>query len=127
MANIVYPVYRFVGYMERDYIYYASSTRRADEFVSAYNRLHLGRNNGAYLATSRPLPEGKRENTYRGWTIDWEYGYFTAVHDNYDAEYVGPEDGWVDNGLRASARTLADLLMEIDEHDETKRTEAAHA
>jgi hypothetical protein len=59
--------------------------------------------------------------TYRGWTIsydpppipirdfDWR-----ATGPNYDASYEGPEDGWVDNGEKAEARTRELLLIEID-------------
>lgn len=53
-------------------------------------------------------------NTYRGWDITWDYGYFTATSPNYDASYEGPEDGWVDNGQRVSARTREDLIIEVD-------------
>ena len=51
---------------------------------------------------------------YRGWVIDWNYGQYTATSPDYDASYEGPEDGWVDNGLRTSARTLPDLYVEVD-------------
>ena len=59
--------------------------------------------------------------TYRGWTIhydpppipvrsfDW-----SATHPDYDAEYLGEEDGWQDNGLKASAGTFEELCAEID-------------
>lgn len=53
-------------------------------------------------------------NAYRGWDITWDYGYFTATSPNYDASYEGPEDGWVDNGQRVSARTREDLFIEVD-------------
>jgi hypothetical protein len=59
---------------------------------------------------------------YRGWYIDWNYGYFNATGPDYDASYEGPEDGWVDNGHRVSARTLSELYEEVDaflaEHDQ---------
>ena len=60
-------------------------------------------------------------DNYRGWTIsydpppipirdfDWQ-----ATGPNYDASYEGPEDGWVDNGEKAEARTRELLLVEID-------------
>jgi hypothetical protein len=51
---------------------------------------------------------------YRGWSIDWGYGQYTATGPDYDASYEGPEDGWVDNGHRVSARTLPDLCAEVD-------------
>src|SRR5687767_12736101 len=41
--------------------------------------------------------------SYRGWAVSFEYGYYWATSPNYDASYEGPEDGWVDNGLRVSA------------------------
>jgi len=52
--------------------------------------------------------------TYRGWSIDWEYGQFAATGPNYDASYEGHEDGWVDNGERVFARTIDDLKAEVD-------------
>lgn len=53
-------------------------------------------------------------STYKGWTITWDYGQFWAISPDYDASYEGPEEGWVDNGLRTSAKTLLDLYYEID-------------
>jgi hypothetical protein len=59
--------------------------------------------------------------TYRGWTIhydpppiptrafDWH-----AVHPDYDAEWLGEEDGWQDNGLKACASSYEALCAEID-------------
>jgi hypothetical protein len=52
---------------------------------------------------------------YRGWEISWDYGCYTATSPDYDASWEGEEDGWVDNGLRTSARTLPDLYLEVDE------------
>lgn len=52
--------------------------------------------------------------TYKGWTIDFEYGYYVGLGPDYDASYEGPEDGWVDNGHRCWGRTINDLKMEID-------------
>ena len=52
------------------------------------------------------------------WKISWEYGYYWAVHDNYDASWEGEEDGWVDNGLRVCGRTIPDLVSEIEEKEE---------
>lgn len=53
--------------------------------------------------------------SYRGWSIDRNYiGEFEAVSPDYDASYEGPEDGWVDNGLRTTARTLDGLKAEVD-------------
>jgi hypothetical protein len=47
------------------------------------------------------------------WKLSFEYGDYYAVHDNYDASWEGEEDGWVDNGLQTSARTIEDLELEI--------------
>lgn len=51
---------------------------------------------------------------YRGWSISWDYGEYCATGPNYDASWEGPEDGWVDNGERVFAKTLADLRAEVD-------------
>jgi hypothetical protein len=53
--------------------------------------------------------------SYRGWAITWNYGYYTAISPNYDASWEGDEDGWVDNGEKCSERTLEDLYASIDE------------
>ena len=53
-------------------------------------------------------------DTYRGWTVTWEYGQYQAVHPDYDASWEGPEDGWVDNGLRVFANSIAALEAEVD-------------
>jgi len=108
-----YPVYRFNGYFRREYIYYGSNESQAFNFVLAYNSLET-RKNGAYLATSRPLPADAKLNHYKGWTISFDYGYWNAVHDDYDAEWKGEEDGWVDNGRKLSERTFDDLLLVIE-------------
>lgn len=52
------------------------------------------------------------------WTFDFEYGYHTATHDNYDASYEGPEDGWVDNGHQLFAKDRSDLAIEITVFEE---------
>lgn len=54
------------------------------------------------------------EERFPDWKISWEYGYYNAVHDNYDASWEGEEDGWVDNGLRVTARDLEGLVEEIE-------------
>lgn len=66
-------------------------------------------------------PFAPKPDTYRGWTIhydpppipirdfDWR-----ATGPNYDASWEGEEDGWVDNGEKAEARTRELLLIEID-------------
>ena len=51
---------------------------------------------------------------YRGWSISWDYGEYSATGPNYDASWEGEEDGWVDNGERVFARTLPDLYVEVD-------------
>jgi hypothetical protein len=56
----------------------------------------------------------RKPETYRGWAISWEYGYFYATSPDYDASWEGEEDGWVDNGLRVSGRTVDDLHTEVD-------------
>lgn len=61
-------------------------------------------------ATTKPVTP----DTYRGWDISWDYGWYSAIGPNYDASYEGPEDGWVDNGERVYARTRDDLILEID-------------
>lgn len=55
-----------------------------------------------------------RADTYRGWTITWDYGRFTATGPNYDASWEGEEDGFVDNGEKVDARNRPDLIEEID-------------
>jgi len=57
-------------------------------------------------------------DTYRGWSISFEYGYFNATGPNYDASYEGPEDGWVSNGESVTARTREGLIEEIDAYIE---------
>lgn len=49
--------------------------------------------------------------------LSFEYGQWTVTHINYDAEYCGPEDGWVDNGLLCTARTLEELAEECIEKE----------
>lgn len=58
------------------------------------------------------------ETQFPRWTVDFEYGYYTAIHDNYDASWEGEEDGWVDNGLKVTARTVGGLLDEIKAKEE---------
>jgi len=57
-------------------------------------------------------------DTYRGWEVTWEYGQYWATHPDYDASWEGEEDGWVDNGLRVSARTMPFLEAEVDAKEE---------
>jgi hypothetical protein len=52
---------------------------------------------------------------YPGWKyVTFEYGYWTATHENFDASWEGEEDGYVGNGWRAEARTLKGLAEEIE-------------
>ena len=62
-----------------------------------------------------PAPDSPAPETYRGWAVTWDYGYFTATSPDYDASWEGEEDGWVDNGLRRQGRTMDDLHAEVDE------------
>lgn len=55
-------------------------------------------------------------DTYRGWSITFDYGYFNATGPNYDASWEGEEDGWVSNGEQVSARTRDDLIEMIDDY-----------
>jgi hypothetical protein len=57
---------------------------------------------------------GPASNTYRGWTITWDYVEFSATSPNYDASYEGPEDGWIDNGQRVFGKTHEDVCAEVD-------------
>ena len=51
---------------------------------------------------------------YPRWTVEWGYGSWHAIHDNYDASYEGPEDGWVSNGLDVWGSDFDELAEEID-------------
>lgn len=52
-----------------------------------------------------------------GWTIDYSADgqCFTATHEDFDASYKGPEDGWIGNGLFAIAWSVEALLSWIEE------------
>ncbi len=67
--------------------------------------------------------------TYRGWLLDFEYGYHTATHPEFEASYEGPEDGWVGSHPTLAGRTLDDLKAEVDawieENDPDAAAEAA--
>lgn len=64
------------------------------------------------------------EKTYRGWTVHYdpppipvrEFDW-SATHSNYDAEWLGEEDGWQDNGLKVSAGSYEALCAAIDEKE----------
>jgi hypothetical protein len=123
MAKL-FPVYKFARghWGQRETIFYASSDQRAIDFACEWRRANPW-SQGCYLAISLDNPDPSlKADTYRGWHLDFEYGYHTATHDNYDASWEGEEDGWVDNGLRLSERTLADLITEIDLHDASAPT-----
>lgn len=51
---------------------------------------------------------------YKGWVIEFEYGWYTGVGPNFEGDYQGEEQGWVGNGEMVSARTIADVRIEID-------------
>ncbi len=111
-----FPVYKFGHgqWGKREYLFHASTDSLATDFACAWNRANTW-SNGSYLAPSHDTDD--KLDTYRGWHISWEYGYYTAYHDNYDASWEGDEDGWVDNGLKLSERTLDSLITEIDLHE----------
>lgn len=50
---------------------------------------------------------------YRGWSITWDYGYYTATGPDYDA-WTDGEGEWTSNGQSVQARTLPDLYLEVD-------------
>lgn len=50
-----------------------------------------------------------------GWSISADYIGYTASHDNFDASYEGPEDGWVGNGLCCWGHTVEECLEQIAE------------
>jgi hypothetical protein len=120
----VFPVYKFMqgAWGQREYLMFATSEFKAMDFAMAWNKAHP-ESNGTFLAVSLddidPHQLPFKPDTYRGWSLDFEYGYHTALHDNYDASWEGEEDGWVDNNLRLTERTLPDLITEIDLHDES--------
>jgi hypothetical protein len=61
------------------------------------------------------------------WNIEFEYGYWTAVHTDFEASWEGEEDEYVGNGLSTSGRTPADLAAEleclIEEHPHFNKSE----
>lgn len=52
--------------------------------------------------------------SYRGWSIVFEYGWYVGTGPNFEASYEGEEDGMVGNGECVSARTIADVRIEIE-------------
>ncbi|MEM6586616.1 MAG: hypothetical protein AAF692_12765, partial [Pseudomonadota bacterium] len=64
------------------------------------------------------IRDALREYTQDGWTIHegrWPEPPYTATHDDFDASYEGPEDGWVGNGLQVSADTEQELIEAMGE------------
>lgn len=64
-------------------------------------------------------------DTYRGWSIRWDYGYYSAFSPNYDASWEGEENGWVDNGERVQGRTRAECEQEVDNYIEEHANDKA--
>ncbi len=56
-----------------------------------------------------------KPETYRGWAVSFEYGYWNAISPDYDASWEGEEDGYVDNGQKATGRTYDEMCSEVDE------------
>ena len=52
--------------------------------------------------------------TYRGWSVHHDFVGYSAISDNYDADWMGEEIGWEDNGERVWASSLPSLYYEID-------------
>lgn len=52
--------------------------------------------------------------TYRGWSVHHDFVGYGAYSDNYDADWLGEELGWQDNGERVWAPSLPALYYEID-------------
>ena len=124
--STIFPVYKFVRgqWGQREYIFFGTSDGKAIDFACAFNRANPD-TNGCYLNPSWSDDDPRlslKPNHYRGWHLDFEYGYHTATHENYDASWEGEEDGWVDNGLRLSERTLDALIIEIDQHEASAPT-----
>lgn len=66
------------------------------------------------FARAGGLTPTAQPDTYRGWAITWDYGYYSATSPNYEASYEGEEDGWVDNGQRVQGRTREAVCAEVD-------------
>lgn len=57
--------------------------------------------------------------TPAGWSIELNsFGIYEASHDDFDASYEGPEDGWVGNGLACTGNSLDEVLCGIQEIEE---------
>jgi hypothetical protein len=55
---------------------------------------------------------------FPNWRIKWDYGRYEAVHDNFEADWKGEEDGYVGNGLNTESRDLEGLVLEIEAIEE---------
>ena len=51
-----------------------------------------------------------------GWSMEWspDGRCYVATHEDYDASYEGPEDGWVSNNLIATGESVEACLDEIE-------------
>lgn len=47
--------------------------------------------------------------------MDWSF-----THEDYDASYEGPEDGWVSNGLGGRGASVEDCKAQIAEIEEDR-------
>ena len=54
------------------------------------------------------------QSDYRDFILSFEYGYYTAVHKEYDCDWQGEEDGWVGSHPILLSRTRNGLKEEID-------------
>jgi hypothetical protein len=52
--------------------------------------------------------------------LAFDYGRWTATHENYDASWEGEEDGYVSNGLMCEGRTLEELADECEAKEAEK-------
>lgn len=50
--------------------------------------------------------------------LAFDYGRWTATHEDYDASYEGEEDGYVSNGLMCDGRTIEELAEEVAAKEE---------
>jgi hypothetical protein len=60
------------------------------------------------------------DSTYRGWTIRYEKWArcFVATGPDYDADWLGEEDGWQSNGQYVEADSLPNIYNAIDDFEE---------
>jgi hypothetical protein len=64
--------------------------------------------------TATFAPDSPKPDTYRGWQVSFDYGYFNATHPDFEADWQGEEDGWVGSHPTLSGRTRADMEAEVD-------------